>query len=111
MEETASFCGHVLTARELSLVRQIIADFPRLSLAELSLTICELLEWRRPNGKLKNVECAEWLRKLQPRQTLPSLPELRITKDRPGGLSYADSSESASSPSPFSASFSSNCEP
>ena len=79
LEETVSFCGRVLTASELSLVRQIIADFPRLSQAELAYTICELLEWRRPNGKLKNPECVAWLRKWQP-QILPSLPELRVTK-------------------------------
>ena len=82
MEETVLFCGRVLTVNELNLVRQIIADFPRLSQAELANTICELLEWRRPNGKLKNPECVEWLQKLQPRQTLPDLPELRVTKPR-----------------------------
>lgn len=81
MEETVSFCGRVLTASELNLVRQIIADFPRLSQAELAYTICELLEWRRPNGKLKNPECVEWLRRWQ-QKVLPDLPELRVTKPR-----------------------------
>src|ERR1019366_8251182 len=81
LEETVSFCGRVLTASELNLVRQIIADFPRLSQAELAYTICELLEWRRPNGKLKNPECVEWLQKWQ-QQALPGLPELRVTKPR-----------------------------
>ncbi len=81
MEEIVSFCGRVLTASELNLVRQIIADFPRLSQAELAYTICELMEWRRPNGKLKNPECVEWLQKWQ-QQVLPALPELRVTKPR-----------------------------
>src|ERR1039458_5998282 len=81
LEETVSFCGRVLTASELNLVRQIIADFPRLSQAELAYTICELLEWRRPNGKLKNPECVEWLQKWQ-QQALPGLPGLRVTKPR-----------------------------
>jgi len=39
LEETVSFCGRVLSASELNLVRQIIADFPRLSQAELAYTI------------------------------------------------------------------------
>ena len=65
----------------LNLVRQIIADFPRLSQAELAYTICELMEWRRPNGKLKSPECVEWLQKWQ-QQVLPALPELRVTKPR-----------------------------
>ena len=81
LEETVSFCGRVLTASELNLVRQIIADFPRLSQAELAYTICELMEWRRPNGKLKNPECVEWLHKWQ-QQALPALPQLRVTKPR-----------------------------
>lgn len=89
MEETVSFCGHVLTAGELSLVRQTIADFPRLSQAELAYTICELLEWRRPNGKLKQPECVEWLQKWQ-QQTLPSLPELRVTKPQGAHRLLAD---------------------
>jgi hypothetical protein len=82
LEKTVSFCGRVLTASELNLVRQIIADFPRLSQAELARTICELLEWRRPNGKLKSPECVEWLQKLQEHNGLPRLPELRVTKPR-----------------------------
>jgi hypothetical protein len=82
LEKAVSFCGRVLTAGELNLVRQIVIDFPRLSQAELAHTICELLGWRRPNGKLKSVECVEWLQKLQQRQAVPGLPELQITKPR-----------------------------
>lgn len=90
MEKTVSFCGRVLTASKLSLVRQIIADFPRLSQAELAYTICELLEWRRPNGKLKSPECVEWLQKLQERNGLPRLPALRVTKPRGAHRLQAD---------------------
>jgi len=80
----------VLTASELILVRQIIADFPRLSQAELAHTVCELLEWRRPNGKLKSPECVEWLQKLQATTDLPVLPELRVTKPRGAHRFHAD---------------------
>ena len=91
MEKTVSFCGRLLTVSELSLVRQIIQDFPRLSQAELAHTICELLEWRRPNGKLKSPECVEWLQKWQEQDCLPSLPELRVTKPRGAHRFHADS--------------------
>jgi hypothetical protein len=93
LEETVSFCGRVLTASELSLVRQIISDFPRLSQAELAYTICELLEWRRPNGKLKNPECVEWLQKWQ-QHVFPPLPELRATKPRGAHRLLADDPQS-----------------
>ena len=79
----------MLTASALNLVRQIIADFPRLSQAELAYTICELMEWRRANGKLKNPECMEWLQKWQ-HQILPALPELRVTKPRGAHRLLAD---------------------
>ena len=94
MEETVSFCGRALTATELNLVRQIIGDFPRLSQAELAHTICELLEWRRPNGKLKSPECLDWLQKWQ-QQILPGLPELRVTKPRGAHRLLAEDPESS----------------
>ena len=90
LEPAVSFCGRVLTASELNLVRQIIADFPRLSQAELAHTVCELLDWRRPNGKLKSAECVEWLQKLQARNGLTGLPELRVTKPRGAHRFQAD---------------------
>ena len=82
MEQGISFCGHVLTASELNLVCQIVGEFPNLSRAELANTICEVLQWRRPNGKLKTPECVEWLQNHQGRHGLPRVPELRITKPR-----------------------------
>lgn len=82
LEQGISFCGRVLTASELNLIRQIICDFPGLSRAELANTICELLQWRRPNGKLKTPECVEWLQQQQGHPVLPPLPDLRITKPR-----------------------------
>lgn len=54
----------MFSSEELALVRQIVADCPALSVHELSLTICELLDWRRPNGRLKAHECRAWLQQL-----------------------------------------------
>jgi len=52
-------------AEELDLIRQITRDFSTLALTELAHTICELLEWRRPNGGLKSRECYLFLQALQ----------------------------------------------
>jgi hypothetical protein len=46
------------------LVQQAVADYPALSVHELSLTICELLNWKRPSGRLKAHECRAWLQEL-----------------------------------------------
>ncbi len=52
-----SFCGHALTEGELDLIRRITREFANLTVTELAATLCELLEWRRPNGGLKSREC------------------------------------------------------
>jgi hypothetical protein len=55
------------------------------------------MEWRRPNGKLKNPECVEWLQKWQ-QQALPALPELRVTKPRGAHRLLADDPHSDPQP-------------
>ena len=68
-----AFCGRPLTAAELDLVRGITREFANLAWTELAATICELLEWRRPNGSLKSRECYLFLRELHRRGWLPWL--------------------------------------
>lgn len=69
-----SFCGRELTPEELDLIRQITRDCSTLALTELAHTICELLQWRRPNGGLKSRECYLFLQALHARGWLPGLP-------------------------------------
>jgi hypothetical protein len=64
-----TFCGRELRPEELDLIRQITRDFSTLSLTELAHTVCELLEWRRPNGGLKSRECYLFLQALHTRHT------------------------------------------
>jgi hypothetical protein len=68
-----SFCGHCVTEAELELIRQITREFQNLAWTELAATLCELLEWRRPNGGLKSRECYLFLRELHRRGWLPWL--------------------------------------
>jgi len=82
MPASISFCGRQLSAEEIDLVRNLIHDFPALSLTELSRTICELLGWRRPTGSLKDHECYLFLQRLKDRGLLPSLPPIRGTSAR-----------------------------
>ena len=76
-----TFCGRTFSIEELTLVRSVVAEFSTLGVTEISCTVCELLEWKRPNGGLKNLECRQFLEKLRD-QGLLSLPELRATKKR-----------------------------
>ena len=70
------FSGIEVSVAELALVRQIVTDYPRLSIHELSLTICELLDWKRPNGGLKSHECRAWLQVLSD-SGIVALPTVR----------------------------------
>ena len=70
--EGLSFCGQPLQPQEIELLRQVTRDFPQLALTELAHTICELLEWKRPNGSLKSRECYLFLLALHERGWLPA---------------------------------------
>ncbi len=77
-----TFCGEVVGAEQLSLVIEVSERYPHLSRTELANTVCELLGWQRANGRLKTVECRQWLERLQARAMI-RLPERRA--GRPPG--------------------------
>ena len=92
-----SFCGRQLSADDIKLIRELVHDFKSLSLTQLASTICELLDWRRPNGSLKTRECFSFLQELFNRGWLEGLPELRVTAPK-GARSMAV--DQASQPQP-----------
>jgi len=87
-----SFCGREVKPEELDLIREITRDFSTLSLTELAHTVCELLEWRRPNGGLKSRECYLFLQALQERGWLPWL-SLQSKKLRPRAAAWDELSD------------------
>ena len=76
MPESLTFCGRTFGAAELELMRQIAREFSALGVTEIARTVCDLLEWRRPSGRLKNHECRQMLERLQAEEFL-KLPALR----------------------------------
>ena len=59
------FCGRRFAAEEVALIGDVVARFGALSRTELANTVCELLEWKRPNGRLKSWECVDFLEALE----------------------------------------------
>ncbi len=90
-----SFCGREVKPEELDLIRQITHDFSTLSLTELAHTVCELLEWHRPNGGLKSRECYLFLQALRERGWLPWL-SLQPKKLRPRTMGWDERSDAQS---------------
>lgn len=75
------FCGTLVTSKQLKLVTQIVTSYPKLSRTELANTLCEILDWKRPNGKLKTIECRQLLETLHERSII-SLPPSQIGRPR-----------------------------
>ncbi len=49
--KTLRFCGQPVSASQLELIGELAARYHHLSRQELTNTVCELLNWRRPNGR------------------------------------------------------------
>lgn len=70
------FCGQPVSAQQLSEIAEIIETFPKLSRTELANTVCEIFSWKRPTGKLKSVECRQFLEQLDEKGAI-QLPACR----------------------------------
>ncbi|MEJ1497521.1 MAG: hypothetical protein RPU13_13750 [Candidatus Sedimenticola sp. (ex Thyasira tokunagai)] len=72
--------GTEVTIEQLALIGEIVNRYDCLSRTELANTVCELLDWVRPNGKLKTVACRQFLEQLDERSVI-QLP----VRNRRGG--------------------------
>lgn len=61
----AGFLGRAVSDAELAEMDEIICSCRGLSRTELASTICELFSWKRPSGRLKTVECRQFLERLE----------------------------------------------
>jgi hypothetical protein len=107
MPESLTFCGRRFGRDELELMRQTAHEFSALGVTEIARTVCELLNWTRPNGGLKNHECRQLLERLQA-EGLLQLPEVRKRGGR--GTRRPEISGAYSEPAPL-AGAAGQCEP
>lgn len=73
------YCGRQFEASEIDVIRTMIASDPSLSRYRLSTMVCEQLNWRRPDGGLKDMSCRVALLRMQ-NDGLFSLPLARRAK-------------------------------
>jgi len=64
------FCGQIVKKQQIDEIIEIIETFPKLSRTELANTVCELFLWKRPTGKLKSIECRQFLERLDEKGTI-----------------------------------------
>jgi Domain of unknown function (DUF4338) len=87
-----SFCGRTFTAQELGLLRQIAQDYAGLAVTEMARTACELLPWKRANGRLKDQECRQLLEHLQAQGWLQLPPVRRLGPRGPRQIPLTEAS-------------------
>ncbi len=51
------YCGRDFSATEMESIRALIRDHPGANRARLSRLVCEVLDWQRPDGRLKAISC------------------------------------------------------
>jgi len=102
-----TFCGRTFRAQDVELMRVVVRDYAGLGVTEISRTVCELLDWKRANGGLKNHECRLLLERLE-REGVLRLPALRKTRGR--GPRRVDISQQRFEPEPVQGSAGA-CEP
>ena len=59
------YCGREFSDSELASVRELIVDHPKARRAELSRLVCDILDWRRPDGQLKDMSCRVAMLRMQ----------------------------------------------
>ena len=76
-EISARFCGCGIDKGEIEDIKEIVSTCNGISRTELANTVCELFDWKRPTGKLKTIECRQFLEDLHD-QGIISLPDRRL---------------------------------
>ena len=59
------YCGRHFSAEDVAAIRELIESNPTLKRTPLSRRICEMFEWRQPNGALKAMSCRVALLRMQ----------------------------------------------
>ena len=49
------YCARAMSAADVQTITTLIAQNPALTRAALSRLLCELWQWRKPNGELKDM--------------------------------------------------------
>ena len=51
------YCGREFSPADIQTIKHLMQDDPSLKRSPLSRKLCELFEWRKPNGELKDMTC------------------------------------------------------
>jgi hypothetical protein len=92
-----TFNGRTFSVVELGIIQALTTECTGLARTELAYTLCELLDWRRPTGRLKNHEGRLLLEHLE-RKGLVTLPPVRAAQAPRGPRVAPRSAQGAPAP-------------
>jgi len=72
------YCGREFSRDDIQGIRRLMEDNPTLRRTPLSRRLCDLFEWTKPNGELKDMTCRVALLRMQA-DGLITLPRSRIS--------------------------------
>jgi hypothetical protein len=75
------YCGRAMSAEDVQIIATLMAQDPTLHRTALSRRLCELWQWRKPNGELKDMTCRVALLRMQA-DGLIELPPSRLPPGR-----------------------------
>jgi hypothetical protein len=75
------YCARLFTQEELQWIAQLIEDNPQQRRAALSRQVCEQLNWKRPNGSLKDMACRVAMLRMQ-EDAVITLPATNLRQPR-----------------------------
>jgi hypothetical protein len=67
------YCGREFAGDQIERIRELIGSEPESNRARLSRRVCEILDWRRPDGRLKDMSCRVAMLRME-RDGLIALP-------------------------------------
>lgn len=76
------YCGKTWTIEDLQSVRELMSSCPSANRAQLSRLVCEIFDWRKIDGKLKEMSCRVAMLRMQ-RDGLIELPPPKHCATRP----------------------------
>ena len=63
--DNVRYCGRPFTVSQMEAIRALIADNPRANRSLLSRLVCQILDWRRLDGRLKDMSCRVAMLRMQ----------------------------------------------
>jgi hypothetical protein len=82
MADQWRYRGRTIGAEDVTFIRELIAQHPRLSRRKLSVKLCEAWQWRQANGALRDMVCRGLLLMLH-RAGVIELPKVRQVSPNP----------------------------